>query len=125
MEDSRQLDLAAVERLCRLGGKKFAREMIELFVDFAGKKVAEAQRAVWVGDLAAVQKAVHPMKSSAGNVGAMRVQELATRLESEAQNGDAERVLASLSELEQALKAAHLQLNVVKQVLADPAATPS
>ena len=74
------LDPAAIERLCRLGGEKFAGEMIDLFGSFGGKKIAEARQARQTGNLTALAEAVHPLKSSAGNVGAVRVQELAAQI---------------------------------------------
>ncbi len=72
---------AALARLHRLGGGKFVGEMIDLFLDYAAGKVAEARKAQRAGDCAGVARAVHPIKSSAGNVGATRVQELAAQIE--------------------------------------------
>jgi len=119
------LDPTALERLVRLGGNQFAGEMIALFLDYAGKKVAEALAAQAAGDLAAVAKAVHPIKSSAGNVGAARVQALAARLEAEAGAGQAAAVAAGLAELEPAFTAASLELAAAQQRLAEPAANSS
>ncbi len=83
------LETGAMARLRRLGGDQFVGEMIGLFLDYAPSKIADAWRAAKVGDCAAVSKAVHPLKSSAGNVGASRVQALAAELEEAA---DAQRV---------------------------------
>ncbi len=115
------LDPTALARLCRLGGNKFAREMIDLFLDYGGKKVAEARQAQMAGDLTAVEKAVHPLKSSAGNLGANPVQELANRLEKAARAGQSEVVAAGLRELEQVFAAVSLELAAAKLSLADPA----
>jgi HPt (histidine-containing phosphotransfer) domain-containing protein len=115
------LDPAAIERLRRLGGDKFLGEMIELFLDYAAKKVAEAVRAQAAGDLAGVQKAVHPVKSSAGNVGATQVQALATRLEMQAKEGDAAALPAGVAELIEAFAAASIELKAVLLSLASPA----
>jgi HPt (histidine-containing phosphotransfer) domain-containing protein len=119
------LDPTALTRLCRLGGNKFAREMIDLFLDYAGKKVAEARQAQTTGDLAGIEKAAHPLKSSAGNVGASQVQDLAAQLEQAAKSGHAAAVAASLAELEQAFAAANLELTAAKANLADSAAPAS
>jgi len=122
MSESAPLDPAAMERLCRLGGKKFACEMIDLFLDYVGTKVAEARQAATAGDLSRLQKAVHPIKSSAGNVGATRLQELAKRLENEAYTGQAQMAAASLNTLEQAFADARIELTAAKEKLADPMA---
>jgi HPt (histidine-containing phosphotransfer) domain-containing protein len=125
MNASPQLDPAALERLNRLGGDKFVREMIELFLDYAARKLAEARQAQQAGDLKGVQKAVHPIKSSAGNVGAVRMQELATRLETEAESGLAEAVAPDLAELEQAFAVVRQELAAAKQNLPPPFAPTS
>lgn len=121
MSTTPHLDPAAIERLRRLGGDKFLREMIEIFLDYAAKKVAEAVRAQAAGDLAGVQKAVHPVKSSAGNVGATQVQALATRLEMQAKEGDAAALPAGVAELIEAFAAASIELKAVLTTLASPA----
>ncbi len=119
--DSPNLDPAALQRLQRLGDKAFAAKMIDLFLDYAGKKIAEARAAQAGGDLAGVEKAVHPIKSSAGNVGARRIQELAMAIEGLAQQGRAEPLAALTTELEQAFAAVKLELEAKRAALSDPA----
>ena len=90
---------AALERLHRLGGGKFVGEMIDLFLAYAATKVAEARQAQVTGDCAGIARAAHPIKSSAGNVGATRVQELAAQIEQSANqqpSGDLDRLLGEL-----------------------------
>jgi HPt (histidine-containing phosphotransfer) domain-containing protein len=72
--------------------------------------VAEAQRAFAAGDLPALAKAVHPLKSSAGNVGAVRLQELARRLEELAKQGEATQVKELVPELVAAFVAVKAEL---------------
>src|SRR5947207_7767177 len=97
------LEEAAMDRLRRLGGDAFAGQMISLFLDYTQTKLADAQRACSVGDYAGIAKAVHPIKSSAGNVGANRVQEVAARLEETAHGQQLGEVNRLLSELELAM----------------------
>ena len=96
------LDPAALQRLQRLGDNAFVCKMIDLFQEYSGQKVAEARAAQVAGNLTGVEKAVHPIKSSAGNVGARRIQELARQIEELARQGHVETLAASLTELEQA-----------------------
>ena len=51
MRTNPDLDPAAIERLRGLGGEKFVREMIGLFLDYVGQKVKEARQAMLAGDL--------------------------------------------------------------------------
>jgi two-component system, sensor histidine kinase and response regulator len=122
MNESKPCDPAAIERLLKLGGPKFTLEMIDLFGSYGAKKVAEARAAQQAGKLAALAEAAHPLKSSAGNVGAVRVQELAAQLESSAREAKAELAGAQLDELERAFAEARLLLEVEKARLAKPAA---
>ena len=96
------LDPAALQRLQRLGDNAFVCKMIDLFLEYSGQKVVEARAAQVAGNLTGVEKAVHPIKSSAGNVGARRIQELALQIEELARQGRVETLAASLTDLEQA-----------------------
>ena len=109
------LEEAAMDRLRRLGGDQFAGQMIGMFLDYAQTKLADAQRSSQAGDCAGVAKAVHPLKSSAGNVGANRVQELAACVEETAggqQFGEMNRLLG---ELEAALAEVKPRLELEKK----------
>ena len=112
------LDPAALERLRRLGGDPFAAEMIDLFVSYAEKKIVEAREAQAAGNTEGVGNAVHPIKSSAGNVGALQVQELAARIEYAAHEGQFEPLPGLVAKLELAFISARLQLEATKQTLA-------
>jgi len=102
MSASGDLDPAAIERLQRLGGGKFTGEMVRLFLSYGKQKLGEARAAQKVGDLIGVEKAVHPIKSSAGNVGAVRMQRLAAETEQHAKEQHADEVATLLDQLEAA-----------------------
>jgi two-component system sensor histidine kinase/response regulator len=110
MSDAAHLDPAGLQRLQRLGGDAFVVKMIDLFFSYGAEKVAEAQRALAAGDLTALAKAVHPIKSSAGNVGAARMQALAQRIEELAKQGDVESVKGLVPELVAAFVAVKAEL---------------
>lgn len=117
VKSSGPMEMAAIERLRKLGGDEFVGQMIDLFLDYAETKITEARKAGAAGDLAGLAKAVHPIKSSAGNIGASRVQELATRLEELAKQpagGELNPLLgeleAAFAESKPALEAARKQL---------------
>ena len=96
------MDVAAIEKLIQIGGKEFASKMIDLFLSYVPEKLAEARAAGQTGDLFRVQKAVHPIKSSAANVGARLMQDLAARLEQLAMDRRSESVPELLDELDAA-----------------------
>lgn len=117
MSEAENLDPAAVERLKRLGGSEFAVKMIDLFSSYATEKLAVAQQAQAAGNLTGVADAVHPIKSSAGNVGARKVQELARQIEELARQSQGEPVSALLAELERVFMASQGELEQVKHSL--------
>jgi len=102
VDETNVLDPAALERLRKLGGDKFAGDMIDLFLSYGGKQVAEARAAWQAGDLAGVAGAAHALKSSAGNVGAEQVRKLAAQAEQAAKGALNEAVAAAVTALEQA-----------------------
>jgi len=115
-------DLAAIERLLKLGGPKFTLEMIDLFGSYGAKKVAEARQAQQTGNLTKLADAAHPLKSSAGNVGAILVQELAAQVELAAREQNAGLAGTQLAELERAFAEATAILAAEKVRLAKPTA---
>lgn len=117
MNEPNHLDAAALERLRRLGGNAFARRMIELFLDYAAKKIDLARQAQAAGNLAGLASEVHPVKSSAGNVGAVRVQALATRIEELARQHQGESAAPLVAELEQAFAVVKTELEAWTQAL--------
>ena len=110
MSDSNILDAAALGRLEKIGGRKLIRDMIVIILDYVPKKLEAARAGEQAGDLDAIQNAVHPIRSSAANVGARAVEELATRIERLAMEKQAEPIPALLRELEAAFAEARPQL---------------
>ncbi len=125
MNGTPNLDPAAMERLQKLGGEAFVGKMIDLFVDYAGGKVVAARQAQAAGNLTGVAEAVHPIKSSAGNVGARRVQELAQRIEQLARQGRGDGLGALVDELEEAFAAVKAELMQKKPSSPLPPASPA
>jgi histidine phosphotransfer protein HptB len=122
MNEPNPCDPAALERLLKLGGPKFTREMIDLFASYGARKIAEARQARQSGNLTALAEAAHPLKSSAGNVGAVRVQALAALLETSARKQKADVAGAQLDELERAFTEARSILEAEQARLAQPPA---
>ena len=118
MNENTNLDPAAVERLQRLGGNEFVIKMIDLFAGYGAEKLHAAREAQAAGDLAAIADSVHPIKSSAGNVGAKRVQELARQIEELARQSKGESLPALLADLENAFSASKDELEQIKKSLA-------
>ncbi len=101
MEDLPLVDLAQMERLKEWGGPELQKKMVELFLTHARERLDQIIEGVSNGDTVKAETGAHTLKSSAGNVGAQRVQALATDAEAlaEAGNmGDLEALLPTLQE---------------------------
>lgn len=102
MSEDNSWDGAAITRLERIGGRKLVREMLAIVLEYVPKKLEAARDGERAGDLDAIQHAVHPIRSSAANVGARGVQELASRIERLAIDKQPGQIPALLRELEAA-----------------------
>jgi HPt (histidine-containing phosphotransfer) domain-containing protein len=76
------LDASAVDRLLRIGGATLATQMIQLFLQHGPERVSNVESGFSAGDMKQIEHAAHSMKSSAGNLGAQRLQQAAAALES-------------------------------------------
>jgi HPt (histidine-containing phosphotransfer) domain-containing protein len=92
------------------GGPKLVRGMIELFLKNAPAKAAEAREALDCGDSAALRAALHGLKSSAGQLGAVSVYQACTAGEELASRGDLAACATHVAVLESDLPAACRQL---------------
>lgn len=81
------LDDAALVRLHRIGGPDLVRRLIELYLSNVEDRIGMLTRGAAEGDASQVELAAHTMKSSAGNVGAIRLQQTAEALEASARSG--------------------------------------
>lgn len=82
------IDEAALDRLRGFGGDKLLHGMIELFVRNAPARAADAREALDCGDAAALRSALHALKSSAGQLGAVSVHEACIAGEELASRGE-------------------------------------
>jgi CheY-like chemotaxis protein/HPt (histidine-containing phosphotransfer) domain-containing protein len=106
-----------VEQLRKLGGDSFAAEMIGVFLEYVARKIAQGREAYAAGDLVGVENAVHPIKSSSGNVGARQIQELAVRIEDLARNRQSEALGPLLVEIDSAFGLAKPEFERIRQSL--------
>ncbi len=81
------LEPAALDRLLRVGGQDFVIEMIDLFLLHAPQRLEAATEAMEAGDLVTVHRSAHSLKSTAANMGGLRLQAAAARAEAKAAAG--------------------------------------
>jgi HPt (histidine-containing phosphotransfer) domain-containing protein len=81
------LDGTALERLRRLGGPDLVRRLVELYLANGPERMRSLSDGAAEGDADRVERGAHTMKSSAGNLGAVRLQRTAEALEASAAEG--------------------------------------
>ena len=72
----------------KMGGDDFVHELVELFLDTVPDTIRRARDSQHNGDLEAVAQIARSLKSSAGNIGAVNLYEVARRAEQAAREGD-------------------------------------
>jgi two-component system, sensor histidine kinase RpfC len=75
-------DPEALARLERFGGRKLLHQMVSLFLENASERLSAAEAGIGAGDFIAVENALHALKSSAAQLGAMRLSRLSAQGES-------------------------------------------
>jgi two-component system sensor histidine kinase/response regulator len=111
--DPNIIDQAALKRLEDWGGTKLLHEIVRLFLENGPKRVDQIREAMDDEDLEVPERGAHSLKSSAANVGAQLLQEVASDLESAASEGDLKRVRELVPNLEQAFEQAVQELEVI------------
>lgn len=87
LDDLPSTDQAALDRLQRFGGGKLLREMISLFMEAAPERIGAARAALNAADTRATEMALHSLKSSSAQLGALRMQRLSEQGEQIAHAG--------------------------------------
>ena len=114
MAQQQILDDAALDRLRSFGGEKLLKGMIELFVQNAPSRAADAREALDCGDMAALRAALHALKSSAGQLGATTVHQACVAGEELASRGELGACAAHVRRIEDDLPIACRQLETVR-----------
>ncbi len=99
--DSSDNDPEALERLRRFGGTKLLTDMITLFLEAMPERVATAREGAERGDAPAVEHALHALKSSSAQLGALRMHRLSVEGEQLAKAGTLEGVSKLLDALDE------------------------
>ena len=115
------IDPAALQRLEDWGGRSLSKEIVRLFLENGPTRVDQIRGAMDGEDLDAPERGAHSLKSSAANVGAQLLQQVASELESAASGGDLQLVRELIPNLEQAYAQATRELAVIVEEDGDEA----
>jgi HPt (histidine-containing phosphotransfer) domain-containing protein len=102
-------DRTALERLVRFGGVKLLRGMVDIFAESAPSRVDDFRSGLAGGDRVTLQRTFHSLKSSAAQLGAVRLSEMSREGEALLAGGaapsEAERLVRAVeSELDDAVR---------------------
>jgi HPt (histidine-containing phosphotransfer) domain-containing protein len=99
-EELPSTDAASLERLKRFGGGKLLSEMISLFIAAAPERIAAARAGLEAKDANATEMALHSLKSSSAQLGAMKMQRLSEAGERLAHAGSLDGLESIVQDLE-------------------------
>jgi len=119
MNDFLLVDPAQIEKLKEWGGVELQRKMIELFMTHAVERLDQVKEGVAEGLPDKAETGAHTLKSSAGNVGAQKLQYLAQDVETLAEAGDMDGVGALLPALEGEFHAACQALKAIVEEIGE------
>ena len=94
MNGTRDLEVAALERLTRLGGERLASDLAAIYLDELPERLSMARTALRARDAAGLALAVHAMKSSSAQLGAEALANACEATEDAAERGDLRRAEA-------------------------------
>ena len=98
------IDPAAIERLLDWGGPALQAKMIDLFFENGPERMEGVKAGLAGGDIGSAERAAHSLKSSAGNLGAGPLQEVARTVEKLLEEGNVAEAEARVPEMETALE---------------------
>ena len=116
MNSAKAIDKTALVNLYNIGGQDFLWKMIDNFVAQSPMRIQSTRNNLEIGDLKAIHLIAHSLKASAANLGAVKVQEIAEKLEEMASVGLREHIGEALEKLEVVLAEAIVSLKAEKEL---------
>ncbi len=102
MTDAAGLDETTLQRLSEMVGADVMQEIVDLFREHTPQRIEAAREGLRSDKLDEVARAMHSWKSSAAMIGAMRVEEIAIRMEKTVTLQRADILASQLEDLEAA-----------------------
>ena len=102
MNDQPIIDGRAIDRLKEWGGVELPRKLIDIFLSHSPERMEQIREGISTETSRQAEIGAHSLKSSAGNVGAVRLQSLANEAESLAGKADMSALGDVLPRLEEA-----------------------
>jgi HPt (histidine-containing phosphotransfer) domain-containing protein len=106
MKSVKPLDKTALVNLYNIGGKDFLLKMIDGFLLKAPERLQSARTNLGSGDVKSIHLIAHSLKASCANLGAVKVHEVAERLEEASILGLKDNISDILDKLEESLSEA-------------------
>jgi HPt (histidine-containing phosphotransfer) domain-containing protein len=108
------IDATVIQELYEVMDTEFA-ALLQDYLSDAPRLLTEIALAIKAGDAATLVRPAHSLKSSSGNVGALRVAEIAKTLESQARQGQIATAVALFGQMQREYMQAVVELKVMVQ----------
>ena len=110
----RAIDESAIARLRRFGGAKLISAMVTAFLKDAPMRLATARHHADAGDAAGVRRELHSLRSSAGQLGALTMQDLCASGEERAAQGFSPELIDVVRNVSREFDAVEEELSVLR-----------
>jgi two-component system, sensor histidine kinase len=98
------LDESVLDALIEaLGGESVMQQLVDVYLKDSPEQLDNARNALASGDMPALTRSAHTLKSTSASMGAMRVSMLANKLEATTKRGELDRAYELLSDMDAAL----------------------
>ena len=114
MADLPRIDLEAIENLRSLDpgdNDEFLREIIGIFIEDTPLRIAELEMSLAAADIPTFTRAAHSIKGSSSNLGALRLRQIAEKIEHGSRKDGVGSVAADVALLKTEFAAAAADLN--------------
>ncbi len=113
MSQVKSVDAGVIENLKALGGMELLAELHTVFILTSETIITDLHKAIAAGDALGVQDKAHSLKSSSGNMGALRLSQLCLQLEKMGQAKDLTQAKTVVQSLDQEFKQVSLELGEI------------
>lgn len=119
MSEANAVDSKVLERLKQWGGDSLIRDLVALFKETTPERIQDIRNGIADGRALDAERGAHTLKSSSGNLGVMRMYELAARIEADVSAGTLDGLDGLVDELEGEFARARAELETIEKGLGE------
>jgi HPt (histidine-containing phosphotransfer) domain-containing protein len=93
-----------------MGDDYLVKKVVDVFLKEISGQINKLTQLIKIDDFKGAEHHAHTIKGAAGNVGALKIQKLASEIETSAKSGNIESIVSSLPEIENSLQTITIEM---------------